>query len=371
MEWLANITVKWVLVAVGVLAVVLAAVRVAIPDRRRDSGAASTIENLQVVLSVVVVVFLLIRPFLFQAFFIPSGSMEPTLLGPPEVNGVVAGSGGDRLLVNKWLYRVSNPQRGDIVVFKAPPHASIEEKEFIKRVIAVPGESIRVVPPQLVVDGKALLKFSTEPNSEVMQVTAESLPAKLEDGGVNLTVRVDSLKTYSVKIIVHPEPRIFADGYNVRVNGRSELDDGQGAIREEGTVAQFGGDPGVPARVFSLHGDTRLIVVQGREFAYQEGYAEVNGQRLVEPYLKEDPRYAMESRRLGANEYFMMGDNRNHSNDSHAWGPLTRDRVIGRAEVIFWPLNRLGVIQWALLGSLAVLFVIYQLVQRMFAPAER
>src|SRR5438552_447478 len=124
MEWLANIEVKWVLIAVGALIVALTAFRLMLFASQTDRTCDWFIEHIQVVLSVVVVVFLVIRPYLFQAFYIPSESMEPTLHGPsPQAVG-------DRLLVNKLIYRVSDPDRLDIAVFKAPPQANAEEKEF-------------------------------------------------------------------------------------------------------------------------------------------------------------------------------------------------------------------------------------------------
>jgi len=89
-------------------------------------------------------VFLLIRPFLLQAFFIPSGSMEPTLLGPDRV----AGRAGDRILVNKFVYRLGSPRRGDVVVFRAPPQAlpmRDGSSDFIKRVVALAGDEVEVV----------------------------------------------------------------------------------------------------------------------------------------------------------------------------------------------------------------------------------
>jgi hypothetical protein len=61
----------------------------------------------------------------------------------------------------------------------------------------------------------------------------------------------------------------------------------------------------------------------------------------------------------------MMGDNRNNSNDSHVWGVLTRDRVIGRAEILFWPVSRFNIMHWWLIAALAALFFGYQLVTKM------
>jgi signal peptidase I len=102
-----------------------------------------------------VLVFLLIRPFVVQAFYIPSGSMMPTLMGPfqpgQESEGAPIRVGpfsrrGDRILVNKFIYRLNPPRRGDIIVFRAPPQA-VEgdvKKDFVKRLIGLPGDSVRI-----------------------------------------------------------------------------------------------------------------------------------------------------------------------------------------------------------------------------------
>src|SRR5687767_4890961 len=101
MEWLANLGVKWVLVGIGTLLVFLTMCRLLLVSQPHDRNYDWLVEHIQVALSVVVVVFLIIRPYLFQAFYIPSTSMEPTLHGPPD-HPV-----GDRLLVNKLIYRLS------------------------------------------------------------------------------------------------------------------------------------------------------------------------------------------------------------------------------------------------------------------------
>jgi signal peptidase I len=84
---------------------------------------------------------LFIIHFLFRTFFIPSGSMIPTL----QIK--------DYILVNEFVYRFKKPQRNDIIVFKPPPAANAEGKEFIKRVVALGGETVMVKDGQVFVDG--------------------------------------------------------------------------------------------------------------------------------------------------------------------------------------------------------------------------
>ena len=97
---------------------------------------------------------LFIRTFIVQAFKIPSGSMEPTLLI------------GDHLLVNKFIYGIKNPFTGatwvpigkparqDIIVFKYPVNP---DQDFIKRVIGVEGDTIEMVDKNLLVNGKPFI----------------------------------------------------------------------------------------------------------------------------------------------------------------------------------------------------------------------
>ena len=173
---------------------------------------------------VAVLLALFIRTFVVQAFKIPTGSMEPNLLV------------GDHLLVNKFVFGptgsaierallpVRDIRRGDIVVFKFPTDP---ERDFIKRVIGLPGETIELRNRQVYVNGQAL----DEPY-------AHYLPRP--DGGNLAEVTSDDVR----------------DHYGPAV--------------------------------------------------------------------------------VGANEFFMMGDNRDNSQDSRYWGFLPRDLVKGRALMIYW-----------------------------------
>ncbi|MEL7565011.1 MAG: signal peptidase I [Dehalobacterium sp.] len=93
------------------------------------------------VLSLAVILAIIMRIFLWEPYYIPSGSMSPVL------------KPGDKILVNKLVYRLEPPRRGDIVVFKFPLN---EKKEYIKRIIALPGETIEGKDNKILINGQKL-----------------------------------------------------------------------------------------------------------------------------------------------------------------------------------------------------------------------
>jgi signal peptidase I len=229
-------------------------------------------------------VFLLIRPFVVQSFYIPSESMLPTLRAQ------------DRILVNKFIYRLNAPRSGDVVVFVAPPAATAGQddglkKDFIKRLIGLPGDRIEVRRSRIVIAGE--------------EIEREDLAARL---GI-----------YSAGQIKLVPDGVVVDGQRF---GRAEI------ARREGVAA------------------AQVKITPGRVYR--------NGKPLVEPYIQEDPKYAYptDDLRLPTGKphvvppgcVFVMGDNRNNSNDSHHWGDLEASRLLGRAMVIFWPLSRIQLI---------------------------
>jgi signal peptidase I len=207
----------------------------------------TTLELLDSGLIAFVLVFALIRPFVVQSFYIPTGSMEPTLMGAGRGHaglsaaayGLRQSKQGDRILVNRFIYRLNSPQRGDIIVFRAPPQALIGEAQgdFVKRLIGLPGDVIQI---------------------------------KRGDG--------------------------------VYVNGRR--------LEEPRTVA-------VPEYDWPVD-------ASGRRGSY----------------------------RVPEGCYFVLGDNRNRSYDSHLWTlaggaphpELEAGRVVGKALFVFWPPARVGLI---------------------------
>jgi signal peptidase I len=132
---------------------------------------------------------LVIRTLFFQPFSIPSGSMRPTLLE------------GDYLFVTKWAYGYSrhslpfspplfsgrifgsDPERGDVVVFKYPPNPSLD---YIKRVIGLPGDRIQMKGGQLFINGEAvprtLVGTINDPDITEMQRPVEVYREKLPNG---------------------------------------------------------------------------------------------------------------------------------------------------------------------------------------------
>ncbi len=154
--------------------------------------------------AIAVILAVIIRFFLFQPFYIPSGSMEPTL------------KPGDRIIVNKITYRFSTPERGDIMVFKYPRDP---ERDFIKRVVGLPGENIEI-------------------KDSIVYINKKQAPQPFLAPGISF--------------------------------------------------ANFG-----PVKI-------------------PEG------------------------------NYFMMGDNRNNSEDSRVWGTLPGENIVGKAMFKYWPLNRIG-----------------------------
>lgn len=89
----------------------------------------------------------------------------------------------------------------------------------------------------------------------------------------------------------------------------------------------------------------RIIGQPGDVVQVQDGVVYRNGQPLIEPYIAEPPAYEMPSVRVPDDQYFVMGDNRNNSNDSHVWGFLPRQNLIGRAVFRFFPLDRFGLLK--------------------------
>lgn len=292
-EWLANISIEYVIAAI----VVLFIARLAL-GKYKSPIAKSAAEIVESALMAIALVFLLVRPFVVQAFFIPSGSMLPTL----EVH--------DHILVNKFIYRFREPGYGDVLVFKSPPEAT------------------NVQYP---------LNYA-EWNTVIGKVVSPFGPT----GDVRVWAKADYRDQFGrIKELCL-----------ARENGAREIvgietlssDNGDLIIKFSGTNDAAAAETlkGAELRVSEKDYIKRLIGKPGDVIEVKNGALYRNGKRLEEPYIVEPPVYEMEPVTVPKNMLFVMGDNRNDSNDSHKWGPLDRSRVVGKAMVIFWPIGRMG-----------------------------
>ncbi len=128
-------------------------------DTARGAG-----EWLSIIL-VAVAAAMIVKMFVVQAFFIPSGSMEETL----QVD--------DRVLVSKLSYKVGDIHRGDIVVFKSPPNEPDKSiKDLIKRVIALPGDTVESRQGVLYLNGAPLSEPYLEPGTTTDGVKLQTIP---------------------------------------------------------------------------------------------------------------------------------------------------------------------------------------------------
>jgi len=86
----------------------------------------------------------------------------------------------------------------------------------------------------------------------------------------------------------------------------------------------------------------RVMAVPGESVEIRGGVVYVNGQRLEEPYLQDRPNYNFGPEKVPQDNFFVLGDNRNNSSDSHVWGMVPSDLIIGKAWLSYWPMSEWG-----------------------------
>jgi signal peptidase I len=179
---------------------------------RRGGSALRTVIRLAVVLVAAVAFAFGLRAWVVQPFWIPSASMEPTLHGCPGCNP-------DRLLVDKLSYHLHAVHRGDVVVFTRPPSVPTTDADLVKRVVGLPGESVRAAGGTVYVDNRALTEPYVAPDCHG---TANFGPTTVPTGDVFVMGdnRCDSMDSRSFGpipqstivgrafVIVWPLPRI-------------------------------------------------------------------------------------------------------------------------------------------------------------------
>ena len=216
------------------------------------------------------------RQFVVQAFKIPSSSMETTLLV------------GDHILVNKFLYYFASPQRFDILVFQFPWE---EDRDFIKRVIGLPGDHVYLRDRQVYVNDQPLHEPYARYTANARQDTFG--PVVVPKKGDRIEIRSDKrLYLNGEPVPIPTYPYNSAGLFQPRSDGppKTGLDVFYGSLLPPGTTLQ----------------------------------------------------QTLEPRPVDYDYYFVLGDNRDNSQDSRYWGFVRSPRLKGRAFFIYWSWNREG-----------------------------
>jgi signal peptidase I len=299
----------------------------------------STIREYTESIAIAVIIALLLRAFVVEAFKIPSSSMIPTM----EI--------GDHIFVNKFLYgvripytrtkflEIRKPRRGEVIVFMNP---CTPEKDFIKRVVAVAGDTVEVRCNILYVNGEAV------PHELVEEARPGGTGCVYDD--------YDDLgRTWS-----KPECSRYREVHGGSSYMTLHGEERPGDDRER--AAQ-----GAPATYWDWK--------DGHDFPVLESPPT---SRLVRPPLPscglDDPRHSKGEAGLGkivrttreppsacapqvhyvvpADSVFVMGDNRQNSSDSRTWGPVPLDNIKGKALFIWWSDSEVSGVRWRRMGSL-------------------
>lgn len=289
-------------------------------------------EIVRIGLMAAVIVFGLIRPFGIQAFYIPSRSMENTLL----IN--------DHIFVNKFVYYVREPARWDIAVFEYPKQPS---KDYIKRVVGLPGDTIAVRDHRVFINGKAVDRKYIRSEVEVRLLSdpkpiAEDLPPEL------IRFRGDGLTINRQMVLSQPDSnnpvrlraslmKIFREAHDHRI--KELYANGRGS--RANLSASFG-----PVEVPKKGQMVDLSELNARELKF---YFNIIQRHSPEPVsIRNQLIYRngvpLETYTVPEDMYFFLGDNRDHSEDSRVWGFVPESMLLGEAFFIYWPPSRIGVI---------------------------
>ncbi len=117
-------------------------------------------ENLEALIWAFIIA-MLIRIFVIEIYKIPTGSMYPTLRGVEKNENGKITFPGDKILAYKFIYYFKKPQRGDIIIFKTKGIKGIDSRgkpRFVKRLVALPGETVEIKNGHVYINGKMVTK---------------------------------------------------------------------------------------------------------------------------------------------------------------------------------------------------------------------
>jgi signal peptidase I len=189
--------------------------------------------------------------------------------------------------------------------------------------------------------------FDEPPDIQNSQETVSDQGMKDQRRAVKSTLR-EILDTVLLMLLIIVVTRVLVQTFRIEgVSMEPNLHDGQYLIinkfiyylrpPQRGDVVVFR-YPKNPRRDFIK----RIIGLPGEKVEIRGERVFINGEELVEPYALHKGNYTWGPQRLGEDEYFVLGDNRNSSSDSHNWGPLPRDAIVGKAWISYWPPEHWG-----------------------------
>ncbi len=186
----------------------------------------------------------------------------------------------------------------------------------------------------------AVAESNSQSTPPIPNMVGESVPAQEHKQPTEVIIR-EIIETLLLTFFIFWIVNSLVGRY--RIDGSSmnpTLQDGQYLIINN--VSYYVDDP-APGDVIVFHHPTsdlnlikRVIGGPGDEISINEGVVTVNGVVLDEPYIREAPRYTYNGV-VPEGEYFVLGDNRNNSSDSHSWSFLPEDHIVGKAMLIYWP----------------------------------
>ncbi len=165
---------------------------------------------------------------------------------------------------------------------------------------------------------------------------------------------IESLKTIGISAILAigirtfvAEARYIPSGSmlpTLEINDRLIIDKLSYRFKDpqRGDIVVFTPTPALQQENFKDAFIKRVIGLPGDTIEVKEGKVYVNGEMLTEEYIKEQPKYDYGPVVVPENQYLVLGDNRNNSYDSHYWGFVPRENIIGQAVIRFFPFNRIG-----------------------------
>ena len=301
--------------------------------------------------------------YVIQAFTIPTGSMEKSLLvgdfllGLKFIYGAPVLPNVPFVWENYWKFPgFSDPKRGDVVIFKYPGG---EKKDFIKRCVAVAGDSVEVSVKKLIINGDEL---TPPPNAKwdhggnlragIKEFEKLYVPKK----GDTLNIAAAPLREFIYyKHLVHQEHpysqvrdeyRLFANGKDysdsvISIESIYGMNESRFSLTDFGKLAIYS-----DWTFYAMHFNMFLQHFPPESEAKIEKKLFLDGQEISQYVCKYD-------------NYFMMGDNRDNSADSRYWGFVNRNFVKAKALIIYFslkqevPLYLLPVkIRWERLGKL-------------------